>query len=122
MRNLVLVLLGFALTVACVGSEQKKPEREQRDPHRVLTLPKEPPQAVASPSTDRLVFLVSPLSAKGLLVPAGPRGLKELRGRPRRDVHREGCGPSSPAAGDTRRVPAIVSEIFTADGGCRCRW
>ena len=50
---------------------KKKPKKEPPEITQVLELPKDPPQAVVA-QTERLVFQVSPLSSKGLLVAADP--------------------------------------------------
>lgn len=81
-------------------------------PTETLELPKDPPM-VASGETSRLVFHVSPLSVKGLLSQqtrdAVKAILKENGGA--RVIHLRAFVAGS---GDLRRVPQIVSEIFTA--------
>jgi enamine deaminase RidA (YjgF/YER057c/UK114 family) len=110
MRILVLALLpGFALGWAAWPAQQGKHEEEPRT--QVLTVPKEPPQAVVA-DTNRMVFFVSPLSGKGLLSQQVRDGLKGLLGQ---------AGGAAvvkvrafvAGSGDMRRVSAIVSEVFT---------
>lgn len=102
------------LVIACVlavtawpwAQKQKKEEETQ-----TLQLPKELPAALAA-ETRRLVFKVSPLSAKGLLsqqVKDGLRAIQRTAGgttvRLRAFVAR---------SGDARRVRDMVSEAYTA--------
>lgn len=101
---MLCVLAGFA------GPFDKKKKKEE-EVTQVLQVPKEPPSAVTA-ETGRLVFHVSPLSAKGLLSQQVRDALKAL--------HRT-VGAASivklrafvSGSGDMRRVQAIVSETFT---------
>jgi len=77
---------------------------------QVLALPKDPP-AVATGETRRLVFHVSPLSAKGLLSQQtrdAMRAILKLNGGMPVIHIRAFAGGS----GDLRRVPQIVSEVL----------
>ncbi len=77
------------------------------------TLPvlKDPPPAVAA-ETDRLVFHLSPLSSKGLLSQQVRDALKVLL-RDTRGATIVKLRAFVAGTGDMRRVPAIVSEVFT---------
>ena len=108
MRNLVLALLGLALGVTGWPAAQKKQEEPVT---QVLALPKEPPQAVTV-DTNRLAFLVSPLSTKGLLSQQARDAVKGLleQAKGATVVRLRAFVAGS---GDTRRVNMIVSEVFT---------
>lgn len=106
-RAVSLVFATLFLVTALAGAKKKNPD----DDTQVLDLPKDPP-AVAIGETRRLVFHVSPLSAKGLLSQQTRDALRAILkangGMP--IVHiRAFVGGS----GDLRRVPQIVSEIMT---------
>ena len=91
--------------------KKKKPKKEPPEITQVLELPKDPPLTVVA-QTERLVFHVSPLSAKGLLSQQIRDAVKALwnanRGAQIVKVRAFVAG-----SGDMRRVPAIVSEMFT---------
>jgi hypothetical protein len=93
------------LCLAMVAAKKKKPEVTQ-----VLELPKDPPVVAIGDST-RLIFHVSPLSAKGLLSAQTRDALKAI-------LKANGGGPVIhirafvAGSGDLRRVPQIVSEVF----------
>ncbi len=97
------------LTVVFIAaaSAGKKDDKTQ-----VLELPKDPPM-VAIGATSRLVFHVSPLSGKGLLSEQTRDALKAILkatgGAPVIHIRAFVAG-----SGDLRRVPQIVSEVFTA--------
>ncbi len=109
MRRLKLLVALLALAAAAYPllAKKKKPE----DITQTLELPKDPPATVTA-ETSRLVFHVSPLSAKGLLSQQVRDALKALL---------KSTGGTTivklrafvAGSGDLRRVPAIVSEIFT---------
>ncbi|HVV44688.1 MAG TPA: hypothetical protein VHC72_05765 [Bryobacteraceae bacterium] len=94
------------LLIACAFAKKKNAE----DTTETLELPKEPPM-VAVGESSRLVFHVSPLSAKGLLSQQTRDALKAIRkmngGAPVIHVRAFVAG-----SGDLRRVPQIVSEAF----------
>ncbi|MGI8989150.1 MAG: hypothetical protein ACR2I2_06150 [Bryobacteraceae bacterium] len=103
------VLAAIAAALWIVPSLQAKKKKEEIT--QVLELPKDPPSGVVA-ETGRLVFQVSPLSAKGLLSAQTRDALKALL--------RAGNGAAIvkirafvAGSGDLRRVPAIVSEVFT---------
>jgi enamine deaminase RidA (YjgF/YER057c/UK114 family) len=101
MRFGVLVMLAV---VAFAGKNS--------DETQTLQLPQDPPM-VAVGETGRLVFHKSPLSAKGLLSQQTREALKailKLNGGSQ-VIHLRAFVAGS---GDLRRVPQIVSEVFTA--------
>ena len=63
---LCIAIGSLLLPSAALAAKKKKPKKEPPEFTQVLELPKDPPQTVVVP-TERLVFHVSPLSAKGLL-------------------------------------------------------
>jgi enamine deaminase RidA (YjgF/YER057c/UK114 family) len=91
--------------------KKKKAKKEEPEITQVLEVPKDPPSAVIV-QTERLVFHVSPLSAKGLLSQQIRDGIKALwsanHGAQIVKIRAFVAG-----SGDMRRVPAIVSEMFT---------
>lgn len=103
-----LVITGIVLICAAgfvAGQKRKKEESTQ-----VLALPKDPP-LVAIGETNRLVFHVTPLSAKGLLSAQTRDALKallKLNGGAQ-VIHLRAFVAGS---GDMRRVPQIVSEVL----------
>lgn len=98
----VLALFFFSVALA----KKKNPDEVTQS----LELPKDPPM-VASGETRRLIFHVSPLSAKGLLSQQTREALKAV-------LKSTGNAPMVhvrafiAGSGDLRRVPQIVSEIF----------
>jgi len=88
---------------------KKKRKKEVEPATQVLELPKDPPSAVVG-AADRLSFQVTPLSARGLLSQQVRDGLKWLV-RPDRPTLKLRAFVAG--TGDTRRVQAIVSEVFT---------
>jgi enamine deaminase RidA (YjgF/YER057c/UK114 family) len=101
--------LGFVLLAANLFAAGKK--KNPDDTTQTLALPKDPP-AVAVGETRRLVFHVSPLSGKGLLTQQtrdALHGLLKLNGN-MPVIHIRAFVAGS---GDVRRVPQIVSEVFT---------
>lgn len=96
----------LSLAVAFAG-KKKDPD----DVTQTLELPKDPPM-VAIGETRRLVFHVSPLSTKGLLSQQTREALKAILkdngGAPVIHIRAFVAG-----SGDLRRVPQIVSELFT---------
>jgi enamine deaminase RidA (YjgF/YER057c/UK114 family) len=104
----ILVLAIFATSVAAFAVAAKK---KKEDETQVLQLPRELPAAVAG-DTRRLSFVVTPLSAKGLLSQQVRDGLKNLErqtsGSPVVHIRAFVAG-----TGDLRRVRELVSETFT---------
>jgi enamine deaminase RidA (YjgF/YER057c/UK114 family) len=107
MRRIWLLALVGALAVTLSSWGKKKKEEETQ----VLQLPKDPPSALTV-ETRRLVFHVTPLSAKGLLSQQTRDALKWL-------LHStNGAAVVKLRAfvagsGDLRRVRELVSETFT---------
>jgi hypothetical protein len=103
-RVAIMVLLSLAVAY---GAKKKSPD----DITQTLDLPKDPPM-VAVGETRRLIFHVSPLSAKGLLSQQTREALKAIMkangGAPVVHIRAFVAG-----SGDLRRVPQIVSEVFT---------
>ncbi|HZL56450.1 MAG TPA: hypothetical protein VFC21_05185 [Bryobacteraceae bacterium] len=100
-------LIGIALAVNLLAGKKKNPD----DMTQTLELPRDPP-SVAVGDARRLVFSVSPLSGKGLLTQQTREALKtilkENGGVPVIHIRAFVAG-----SGDVRRVPQIVSEVFT---------
>lgn len=107
MRQRRVVILALLSLVAVYGAKKKNAD----DTTQTLDLPKDPPM-VAVGETRRLVFHVSPLSAKGLLSQQTRDALKAILkmngGVPVIHIRAFVSG-----SGDLRRVPQIVSEVFT---------
>jgi enamine deaminase RidA (YjgF/YER057c/UK114 family) len=103
---IVLVVLSLVLAATALAAKKKKDEETQ-----TLQLPKELPAAVAG-DTRRLSFLVTPLSARGLLSQQVRDALKYLEhqaaGNPVIAMRAFVAG-----SGDLRRVRELVSETFT---------
>jgi enamine deaminase RidA (YjgF/YER057c/UK114 family) len=104
----------FLALAAVLCPEAAQPGGKKKNPDDVtqtLELPKDPP-AVSVGETKRLIFHVSPLSGKGLLTQQTRDALhallKETGNSP--VVHLRAFVAGS---GDVRRVPQIVSEVFT---------
>src|SRR5438046_1746911 len=97
---------GLILAAGLAAQKKKKEEITQ-----VLQLPKDLPTTIAA-DTNRLVFLVTPLSAKGLLSAQVRDALKAL-------THAAGSNivvrirAFAAGSGDLRRVRDLVSEVFT---------
>ena len=98
-------LLALALT-AYPFAKKKKEEATQ-----TLEAPKEPPAAVTA-ETSRLIFQVSPLSAKGLLSQQVRDALKALL-KSANGATIVKLRAFVAGSGDLRRVQAIAGEIFT---------
>src|SRR5580700_7744011 len=107
MRRIWLLALVGALAVTLSSWGKKKKEEETQ----VLQLPKDPPSALTV-ETRRLVFFVTPLSAKGLLSQQTRDALKWLlhaaNGTTIVKLRAFVAG-----SGDLRRVRELVSETFT---------
>lgn len=96
-----------------VPAPAQKSKKKTEDEMATQTLPvlKDPPPAVAA-ETDHLVFHLSPLSGKGLLSQQVRDALKALL-RDTRGATIVKLRAFVAGTGDMRRVPAIVSEVFT---------
>jgi len=107
---LSLLLAGHLL--AQPERPQKKPAKKSKEPvTQVLPLLPDPPPAVVA-ETARLVFHVSPLSAKGLLTQQVRDALKALE-RDNRGAQIVKLRAFVAGTGDMRRVQQIVSEMFS---------
>jgi len=108
MRYRRIAVLTVVFVAAAFAAKKKNPD----DVTQVLELPKDPPM-VATGATSRLLFQVSPLSGKGLLSQQTRDALKAILkangGAPVIHIRAFVAG-----SGDLRRVPQIVSEVFTA--------
>lgn len=105
-RIAILTALSLAV-LATAFAGRKKPD----DDTQVLDLPKDPPM-VAVGETSRLVFHTAPLSAKGLLSQQTREALRAIlkTSGGAQPIHIRAFVAGS---GDARRVPQIVSEVFT---------
>jgi len=107
MRHQRVAIVALLSLAAAYGAKKKNPD----DLTQTLDLPKDPPM-VAVGYTSRLVFHVSPLSTKGLLSQQTRDALKAILkangGAPLIHIRAFVAG-----SGDLRRVPQIVSEVFT---------
>lgn len=112
-------MLRAAVVLACLGallqsqafSQRKKKNKKDEDFTQTLVVAPDPPAAVAA-ETARLSFLTTPLSAKGLLSQQTRDALKWLmqntKGAQVVRIRAYVAG-----TGDLRRIPALVSEMFT---------
>ncbi len=113
MRRKIFAVSLVMLLALCAAAYAQKKKKKGDDEETTQALPvlKDPPFAVAA-ETGRLVFHVSPLSAKGLLSQQLRDGLKSLlQLNHGATVVRLRAFVSG--SGDLRRVQSIVSEIFT---------
>ena len=107
-----VLALAVALAVAVSSATtQRKKKRAEEEVTQVLELPKELPSVVLA-DCQRLVFHVSPLSARGLLSQQVRDALKNLSRQVRGATIVKLRGYVA-GSGDIRRVQALVSETFT---------
>jgi len=108
------------LTIVCFGSvsmggaapKKKKKKKGDEEPiTQVLAIPPEPPAAMVADAS-RLVFFVTPLSAKGLLTAQIRDAVKSLMSQTR-GAQIVKIRAFVAGSGDLRRVPSVVSELFT---------
>jgi enamine deaminase RidA (YjgF/YER057c/UK114 family) len=111
MRTLGLMVLVWSLAAPHVALSKKKKKGDEEPATQVLQLPKEPPLAIVA-ETSRLVFHVTPLSAKGLLSAQVREALKALP-RITGGATVVKLRAFVAGSGDLRRVQSIVSETFT---------
>src|SRR5580693_4220434 len=106
MRYRRAATLAMLSLVVLFAAKKKNPD----DITQTLDLPKDPPM-VAVGESRRLIFQISPLSAKGLLSQQTREALKAILkangGMPVIHIRAFVAG-----SGDLRRVPQIVSEVF----------
>ena len=112
MRRLLVFSLGVLLAFDATGQGRKKKNKKDVEPvTQTLPLLPDPPSAISA-DTSRLVFHVSPLSAKGLLSQQVRDALKALQS----DSHGATIVKLRAfvsGTGDLRRVQSILSEVFT---------
>jgi enamine deaminase RidA (YjgF/YER057c/UK114 family) len=110
--HIFAALLALALLAWPADNKKKKKKKEDQEPvTQVLEIPKDPPMTVTA-ETSRLVFDLSPLSAKGLLSQQVRDALRALQGRARGASFLK-LRAFVAGSGDLRRVRDIVSETFT---------
>lgn len=105
------VVLLMMAELAAGASQRRKKQKEEEEITQTLELPPEPPASVqADPA--RLAFVHAPLSARGLLSQQTRDGIRALlqNARGARFVRIRAWVAGT---GDLRRVPMIVSEIFS---------
>ena len=107
MRAFPLVAFACALALVASPAQRKKKEEETQ----TLQLPKDLPVAITG-ETSHLTFLVTPLSAKGLLSQQVREGLKALAHQASGDRVLK-IRAFVAGSGDLRRVRDLVSEVFT---------
>ena len=95
---------------AAFGSKKKK-KKDQEPVTQTLPLLPDPPAATVG-ETRRLVYRVSPLSAKGLLTAQAREALKGLI-RDHRGASIVHLRAFVAGTGDVRRIQTLVSEVFT---------
>jgi enamine deaminase RidA (YjgF/YER057c/UK114 family) len=113
LRILLIPLLAVAVagSLGAQGKKKKKTKDGEEEVTQTLPLLKDPPQAIAA-DTAKLVFHVSPLSAKGLMTPQVKDALKALL-QENRGATIVKLRAFVSGSGDLRRVSQIVSEVFT---------
>lgn len=112
-------MLRAAVVLACLGallqsqafSQKKKKNKKDEDFTQTLVVAPDPPAAVAA-ETARLSFLATPLSAKGLFSQQTRDALKWLM-QSTRGAQVVRIRAYVAGTGDLRRIPALVSEMFT---------
>lgn len=111
MRLMHYTRICIVLLIACLTTSLAAKKKNPDDVTETLELPKDPPM-VAIGETSRLIFHVSPLSGKGLLSQQTRDALKAIlkMNSGAQVVHIRAFVAGS---GDMRRVPQIVSEVFT---------
>src|SRR5438132_1610886 len=109
MHRLGLLFFGCALLVATWPADAFKKKKE--DETQTLVVPKDPPGAVVADAR-RLVFHVTPLSAKGLLSQQVRDALKALF-RLSGSASVVKVRAFAAGTGDVRRVRDVVSETLT---------
>lgn len=110
MRTALSLLVLVMLLPAALEAQKKKKKSEEEVTQTLEVIP-DPPAAVTV-ETARLEYLVSPLSAKGLLSQQVKDALKSLRSQAG-GRHIVKIRAFVAGTGDQRRVPAIVAETFS---------
>ena len=113
MRGFALVALACYLAMPAWPSDKgKKQEKEEKEEQtQTRQLPQELPTSVVG-NTHRLVFHVTPLSAKGLLSQQSRDALKALMRQTNQETVLK-IRAFVAGTGDMRRVRDLVSEVFT---------
>lgn len=112
LSRVTATLLLFLLTSGSSLAQKKKKNKKDVEPvTQTLEVLPDPPLAVKVEST-RLLFLVSPLSSKGLLTQQAKEALAALR-RQARGATLVKLRAFVAGRGDARRINSIVSEQFT---------
>ena len=112
LSRVTATLLLFLLTSGFSLAQKKKKNKKDVEPvTQTLEVLPDPPLAVKVESS-RLLFLVSPLSSKGLLSQQSKEALASLR-RQARGATLVKLRAFVAGRGDARRISSIVSEQFT---------
>lgn len=107
-----VALLALSSMASAQPERPIKKSKEKKEPiTQALEIPPEPPNAIAA-ETAKLIFHVSPLSAKGLLSQQIRDALKAID-KANGDATLIKIRAFVAGSGDLRRVQAIVSEDFT---------
>lgn len=104
-----LLIVCFGTASLCWSASKKKKGEEEIT--QTLEIPPDPPAAVVADAS-KLVFLQTPLSAKGLLSQQIRDSLKNLLGQ-LKGAQLVKIRAFVAGSGDLRRVPSLVSEIFS---------
>jgi enamine deaminase RidA (YjgF/YER057c/UK114 family) len=114
-RRLISLLVLICFGVASFGwaaPKKKKKKKEDEEPiTQTLEIPKDPPPAIVADAS-RLTFFVSPLSNKGLLTAQIRNAVKSLMSQSK-GTQIVKIRAFVAGSGDLRRVPSVVSELFT---------
>lgn len=111
MRASIVFALIVCLFTSLALAKKKKKKGDEEEITQTLPVIKDPPAAITA-ETDRLVFRVAPLSGKGLLTAQVRDALKALI-RDNRTATIVKLRAFVAGTGDMRRVPTIVSEVFS---------
>lgn len=106
-----LILICFGAANLSWSEPKKKKKKDEEEITQTLDEPKDPPPAITAEAS-KLVFFSTPLSAKGLLSAQIREAIKSLLSQTHgaRIVKIRAFVAGS---GDLRRVPSLVSEIFS---------
>ncbi|HVX67372.1 MAG TPA: hypothetical protein VHA11_12250 [Bryobacteraceae bacterium] len=110
-HRVVIPFLIFALAATAWPAQKKKKKgkKGEEEVTQVLELPKDPPPAVVA-ETNRLMFVASPLTSDGLLSHQLREALRWILRLDRPVVRLRAFVAGT---GDTRRVQAVVSDVFS---------
>ena len=109
-RSTVIIVLALLIPALLWPAQRRKKKSEEEITQTLEVLP-DPPQAITA-EVDRLVFHVSPLSAKGLLSQQTRDAIKALT-RLMGGATAVKLRAFVAGTGDMRRVQSIVSEVYT---------